>query len=265
MAVHNNNEIISNFYLIRENGQPTYVGYTNRSIKQRFTEHLHDKDFTGDATVESLGSLSFPFTWDINTINQYASEVSDRETELIAEYRTGDSVWQKGINGRVGGQTWSDIKHFVSTNKDNPKFRGMSNEGILELVEYQHKMVEYLKHVIAHTNPLEDTRLRNVIVHTKPLEYTRLRNVIAHTKPLEDTRLRSVINHTKPLEYTRLRDVINHTKPLEDTRLRNVITGTKPLEDTRLRSVIKNTKPLEEIRLKNVITHTKGIDNKTSL
>ena len=256
----------SNFYLIRVDEKPVYVGYTNRPTKTRFREHLHDKDFgDGKVTVEELDSLSFPFTWDIDTINQYAQEVSHRESELITEYGTATSVWQKGIHGNIGGQTWANVKNFVLTNKNNPKFKGMNDDVILELVEYQHKMVEYLKHVIAHTNPLEDTRLRNVIAHTKPLEYTRLRNVIAHTKPLEDTRLRSVINHTKPLEYTRLRDVINHTKPLEDTRLRNVITGTKPLEDTRLRSVIKNTKPLEEIRLKNVITHTKGIDNKTSL
>ena len=249
----------SNFYLIKVDNTPVYVGYTNRPIKIRFREHLHDKDFgDGEVTQESLGSMSFDFTWDINLINQYAKEVSDRETELITEYGTATSVWQKGINGNIGGQVWNDIKHFVLTNKDNPKFRGMNDDVILELVEYQRKMIKYLWNVISNTKPLEDTRLKSVIKHTKPLEETRLKSVIASTKPLEDTRLKHVITNTKPLEDTRLRSVITSTKPLEDTRLRSVITHTKPLEDTRLKSVIANTKPLEDTRLKSVINHTKS-------
>ena len=249
----------SNFYLIRVDDTPVYVGYTNRPIKTRFREHLHDKDFgDGEVTVEELDNLAFPFTWDITLINQYAKEVSDRETELITEYGTATSVWQKGINGSIGGQTWANVKNFVLTNKDNPKFKEIPNDTILKLVEYQHKMIEYLKHVITGTKPLEDTRLKNVIKHTKPLEDTRLRSAISNTKPLEYARLRNVINNTKPLEDTRLKNVIRSTKPLEDTRLRNVITHTKPLEDTRLRNVINGTKPLEDTRLKSVINHTKS-------
>lgn len=286
----------SNFYLIRVDNTPVYIGYTNRPIKTRFREHLHDKDFgDGEVTVEELDSLSFPFTWDINLINQYAKEVSKRETALIAEYGTATSVWQKGTSRRAGGQTWADIKHFVMTNKDNPKFKGMPDTVILELVEYQHKMIRYLWNVIGGTRPIEEGRLRDVINHTKPLEDTRLKSVIINTKPLECTRLKSVITNTKPLEDTRLRDVIKVTKPLEDTRLRSVITSTKPLEDTRLRNVIRitksledrklrsvingtkprqdirlrnvihNTHPLEDTRLKNVINNTKCLDNKTTL
>ena len=252
----------SNFYLIKVDNTPIYVGYTNRPIKIRFREHLHDKDFgDGKVTVEELDSLSFPFTWDIDTINQYAKEVSDRETELITEYGTATSVWQKGINGNIGGQVWNDIKHFVLTNKDNPKFRGMNDDVILELVEYQRKMIKYLWNVISNTKPVEDTRLKSVITGTKPLEDTRLKHVINHTNPSEDTRLKNVINHTKPLEDTRLKHVITHTNPLEDTRLRNVIANTKPLEDTRLKSVVRVTKPLEDTRLKNVITGTKPLED----
>ena len=252
----------SNFYLIRVNNTPVYIGYTNRPIKTRFREHLRDKDFgDGKVSVESLGSLSFDFTWDITLINQYAEEVSDRETELIAEYGTGDSVWQKGTSGRVGGQTWSDIKHFVMTNKNNPKFKNMSEEVILELFEYQHKMIKHLKNVINSTKPLEDTRLKNVINSTKPLEDTRLKNVINHTKPLEDIRLKNAINNTNPLEDTRLKNVITSTKPLEDTRLKHVISNTKPLEDTRLKHVVTHTNPLEDTRLKNVITHTNPLED----
>lgn len=237
------NKIVSNFYLIRLDGKPVYVGYTNRTIKQRFSEHKRDKDF-GDVepTVESLGSLEYDFTWDEGLINQYAKEVSDRETGLILAYSTKDTIWQKGTSGNLGGQTWANVKNFVRTNRDNPKFRGLPEEAILALIEYQRKMIAYL---------------RGVINSTKPLEYTRLKNIVTNTKPLEEIRLKSVINSTKPLEYTRLKNAINHTKPLEETRLKNAIYNTKPLEDTRLKNVIRSTKPLEEIRLRNVINHTK--------
>lgn len=233
----------SNFYLIRVDDTPVYVGYTNRPIKTRFREHLHDKDFgDGEVTVEELDNLAFPFTWDIDTINQYAQEVSHRESELITEYGTATSVWQKGIHGNIGGQTWANVKNFVLTNKNNPKFKGMNDDVILELVEYQHKMIRYLRSVINNTKPLEDIRLKGIINSTKPLEYTRLRNVINGTKHLDEIRLRSIIHDTNPLEYMRLRNVISNTKPLEYTRLRNVIHNTKPLEDTRLKSVISHTK-----------------------
>lgn len=213
------NKIISNFYLIRLDGEPVYVGYTNRPIKTRFKEHLRDKDF-GDVTptAESLGSLEYDFTWDDELINSYSREVSARETELIIEYGTKDSMWQKGTSRSIGGQTWANVKYFIRNNRDNPKFRGLPEEAILALIEYQRKMITYLKSVISHTKPLEDTRLRSVINGTKPLEYTRLKNVITHTNPLEYTRLKSAINHTKPLEEIRLKNVITNTKRQVDKK-----------------------------------------------
>lgn len=251
-------KIISNFYLIKVGGKPSYVGYTNRPIETRFKEHMRDKDF-GDELVEleNLGKLEYDFTWNEELINQYAREVSARETELILEYGTQDSIWQKGLGVTLGGQTWSNVKNFVRTNRDSPKFRGLSEESIIELIEYQRKMVAYLKNIITNTNPPEDTRLKSVIKHTKPLEYTRLKNVINHTIPPEDTRLKNVITGTKPLEYTRLKSSIKNTKPPEDTRLKSVIYSTKHPEDTRLKNVIRVTKPPEYTRLKNAINNTK--------
>ena len=81
----------SNFYLIRVDDTPVYIGYTGRHIKARFREHLHDKDFgDGKVSIESLGSLTFNFTWGISLINQYAKQVSDRENELIYQHHTQD-------------------------------------------------------------------------------------------------------------------------------------------------------------------------------
>lgn len=252
------NKIISTFYLIKVGGKPSYVGYTNRPVETRFREHLKDKDF-GDCLVEleSLGSLEYDFTWNMELISSYAREVSARETELILAYGTQDSIWQKGLGATIGGQTWADIKGFVGTNRDNPKFRGLSEENILELIEYQRKMVAYLKSVIKNTKLPEDTRLKSVVYSTKSPEVTRLKNAVYHTKPPETITLNNVIRGTKPPEDIRLKNVIYGTKPPEYTRIKHVVTGTKPPEDTRLKSVIFNTKPPEGTRLKHVITHTK--------
>lgn len=222
------NKIVSNFYLIKVGGKPSYVGYTNRPIETRFREHLREKDFgNGAVTVENLGSLEYDFTWDIELINSYAREVSARETELIIEYGTQASVWQKGASGNIGGQTWNDIKYFIRANRNNPKFKGLPEESILALIEYQRKMVVYLRSVIANTRHPEERRLKTVIGGTKPPEDIRLRSVVTRTKPPEDTRLRTVINGTKPPEYTRLKNVITSTRPPEDIRLKNVIYNTK--------------------------------------
>ena len=177
----------SNFYLIKVDNTPVYIGYTNRNIKTRFREHLHDKDFgDGKVTQESLGSMSFDFTWDINLINQYAKEVSTRENELIAEYGTGDSIWQKGVNGQVGGQAWADVKNFALTNKDNPKFAGVEEADIVELIAYQKRVKYELQNVIGSTIPKEYQRLKDVIGNTKHKEHIRLKNVIGHTMPAEE-------------------------------------------------------------------------------
>ena len=218
----------SNFYLIKVDNTPVYIGYTNRNIKTRFREHLHDKDFgDGKVTQESLGSMSFDFTWDINLINQYAKEVSTRENELIAEYGTGDSIWQKGVNGQVGGQAWADVKNFALTNKDNPKFAGVEEADIVELIAYQKRVKYELQNVIGSTIPKESQRLKDVIGNTKHKEHIRLKNVIGHTMPAETRRLKSVISNTIPKETQRLQSVIGHTIPKDTKRLQSVINNTR--------------------------------------
>ena len=141
-------QLISRFYLITLRGQPVYVGYTNRPIKQRFTEHKHDKDF-GDVEPEItlLDTLSFDFSWDIRVINDYAQQVDNRERELVAEYNTQDSIYQKAIGG---GQTWADVKHFVRTNHDNPKFTGLVNEEILTLIARENITRRYMTDFVHH-------------------------------------------------------------------------------------------------------------------
>ena len=139
-------QLISRFYLITLRGQPVYVGYTNRPIKQRFAEHKHDKDF-GDVEpeIKLLDTLTFDFSWDIDVINAYAKQVDDCERELIVKYNTQDSIYQKAIGG---GQTWADVKHFVRTNHDNPKFAGLADEEILLLIARENMTRQYMQSFI---------------------------------------------------------------------------------------------------------------------
>ena len=144
-------KIISNFYLIRVDGSPVYVGYTNRPIKARFREHLRDKDFgDGEVTLEGLGKLSYAFTWDTELINQYAKEVSSRESKLVYQYGTQGSQWQKGTSEGIGGQTWANVKYFVKTNKDNPKFSGMHEGEILEYLDTSDRVSRYLRNFVSN-------------------------------------------------------------------------------------------------------------------
>lgn len=248
----------SNFYLIKVDNTPVYIGYTNRNIKTRFREHLHDKDFgDGKVTVEELDNLAFPFTWDITLINQYAKEVSTRENELIAEYGTGDSVWQKGIAGQLGGQVLANIKHFVSVNRDNPKFDGVEEANIVELIDYQKKVKHDLQSVIGNTTNTESRALSNAIYNTRTAEHIRLQNVISHTIPKETIRMQNVINNTKPKETQRLKNAIIHTIPTETKQLKDVIGNTKPKETIRLQNIINHTISKEIQRLKDVIGNTR--------
>lgn len=247
-------QLLSRFYLITLRGQPVYVGYTNRPIKQRFAEHKHDKDF-GDIEpeVQLLDTLSFDFSWDIDVINEYAKQVDDRERELIAEYGTQDSVYQKAVGG---GQTWADVKYFVRTNRDNPKFAGLADDEILSLIAQGNALRRQFLSIIYGTRPTEELRLRRVVNGTRPTEEVRLRNVIGNTTPSEEMRLKSVINNTRPVEEVRLKHIISDTKPAEEMRLRNVIGSVKPAEEMRLRNVISSVKPDGKMRWGNIIDRT---------
>ena len=138
-----NNKIISRFYVITLNKKPVYVGYTNRPIEQRFNEHKRDKDFGKiQPEIEQIAQLEYEFTWDTNKIDRYANEVNNKECELIKQYNTQNSKYQKA-NG--GGQNWADIKYFVNTNHNNPKFLNMAESDVLKRIENEHNINKYLK------------------------------------------------------------------------------------------------------------------------
>lgn len=222
------NKIVSNFYLIRLDGDPVYVGYTNRTIRQRFSEHKHDKDF-GDVepTVESLGKLEYDFTWDIGLINQYAKEVSDRETELVEQYRTQGSIWQKGVNGNIGGQTWADVKYFIKANRDSPVFKGMDGGIIMELLEWQEISDRKLRSMVTHTNIKGSQKLRDMIKDTHFKGSRRLRGTIENTNTKNSQKLRNMVYDTHISGDQKLRSMVKDTSIKGAKKLKNMVSSTK--------------------------------------
>ena len=235
-----NKQIVSRFYLITLDDTPVYIGFTNRDIATRFREHKHDKDLPDSAIVQEIDTLVYDFTWDVATVNNNAKEVSDREAELIKEYNTQDSIYQKAIGG---GQVWSEIKHFVIINREDPFWQSMPEDIILATIDKIKAKKTRLTNVINHTRTT--SHLDSVINHTKTTR--RLEDVINHTKTTQ--RLESVINNTKTTR--RLEDVINHTRTTK--RIEDIINHTKTTR--RLESVVNNTKTTN--RLEGVISGTK--------
>lgn len=144
-------KIKSKFYVIYGDGAPIYVGFTSRTVHQRFSEHIKSKDFSDfdEVRVEELkeDELDFDFTWDYNIVESEANEVSKKEAELVKKFGTQDSEFQKA-NG--GGTVWAHIKYFVLSNKSNPKYKGMSGSEIHEYLENRKKEMSILNHFIMH-------------------------------------------------------------------------------------------------------------------
>ena len=176
-------KIRSRFYVIYGDNVPIYVGYTNRTVKQRFAEHKRSKDFSDYDTVEVKElkdqELSFDFTWDLNVINGNADIVSKREMSLIQQFNTQNSCFQKAFGG---GQNWNDIKHFVSFNKDNPKFKGMSASEIKKYLNRQKKMMVMFGNFIGKIHRSFEDGLRNFVGEIRRSFENNLNCFVGHIK-----------------------------------------------------------------------------------
>jgi len=144
-------KIKSKFYVIYGDGVPIYVGFTSRTVSQRFLEHKKGKDFSDydEVKVKELkeDELDFDFTWDYSIVENEANKVSQKESELVKKFGTQNSEFQKA-NG--GGVVWNHIKYFVLTNKNNPKYKGMSGSEIHEYLENRKKEMVILGNFICN-------------------------------------------------------------------------------------------------------------------
>ena len=188
-------KIISRFYLITLDNKNIYVGYTNRPIKERFREHVKDKELPKEATVKQIDKLEFEFTWDMAVVNENAKRVSKRENELIAEYGTSSSKYQKGLRDNLGGQTWASVKGFVHSNKDNPKYKGMDSQELLAYLDNYRKRMDKLYGFISRYKDPRLTKLANFIGSYKDPRLKKLSNFIGNYKDPRLTKLASFISH----------------------------------------------------------------------
>lgn len=247
--------IKSKFYLIRGDGEPIYVGFTNRPIKQRFSEHKADKNFSDyeSVTIEKIDELNYEFTWNEDILYKNANEVSVRENQLIIEYETQDSRYQKAVGG---GHVWTYEKWFVKTNKDNPKFVGMSGEEVENYVELESNRIQKLwsyigstitshlikqQHYIGHTIPCYLRKQNDYIGNTTPIYLRKQKNYVNNTMPIYLRKQKSYIGYTVPIHLRKQKDYINHTKPSYLIKQKNYIGDTMPIHLRKQKNYISNT------------------------
>lgn len=206
-------KITSHFYVIYGDDEPIYVGYTNRTVKQRFTEHKHEKDFYqyDKVLVKELKEekLSFPFTWDYIKTCENADTVSKREAELVNLYHTQDSEYQRAIGG---GQTWASEKSFVKSNRNNPKFVNMSTSQVKEYLDARKREQMWISTFIEPKKSNEQVWLTSFVGRIKPVEQEWLSNFINSMETVEKKWLGNFINDIKPAEQLWIRDFVNHMK-----------------------------------------------------
>lgn len=237
-----NDKIVSRFYVIYGDNTPIYVGYTNRTIKQRFNEHKKDKDFSNYSKVEvkEVDRLEFDFTWDMIQVNENAKQVSNRESMLIKQYGTINSLYQKGFGDIQGGQTWASVKGFVHSNRNNPKYIGMSNEELLGYLDNYHK---------------KTMKLHNFINHYQGTRIVKLSNFVNHYQDTRLDKLRSFISHYQSERLNKLHTFIGHYTDPRIFKLHNFITNYQDPRILKLHNFINLYQDPRIIKLHNFIAH----------
>ena len=241
------NKIISRFYLITIDNKPVYVGYTNRTVKQRFREHIKDKDLPEGAEVKQIDKLKFDFTWDINKVNDNANLVSKRENELILKYKTQDSVYQKGLSDKLG-----------YNNKDNPKYNGMNSHELLVYLDSYRKRIIKLKNFISGYRDPRISKLKNFIGGYKDHKLDKLQGFINNSyKDPRISKLKGFIGSYKDPRIDKIQVFINSYKDPRIDRLKGFISNYHDPRLTKLKGFISSYKDHRLTKLSNFINHYK--------
>ena len=251
-------KIRSRFYVIYGDGKPIYVGYTNRTVKQRFAEHKRSKDFSDYNVVEVKElkdqELSFDFTWDLNVINDDANIVSKREMFLIYQFNTQNSCFQEAFGG---GQNWSDIKHFVLSNKNNPKFKGMSGSEIKKYLNRQRKIMVMFGIFIGDIKRPFEINLCNFVGNIERPFECNLRNFVSSIKRPLEVGLNNFIGDIKRPFECNLHNFIDHIKRPFACNLSSFISNIKKPFEYNLNSFVMRIKRPFECNLRNFVSSIK--------
>ena len=235
-------KIVSRFYLITLAGDNIYVGYTNRPIKERFREHVKDKELPKEATVKQIDKLEVEFTWDMVQVNENAKRVSKRENELIAEYGTSSSIYQKGLRDNLGGQTWASVKAFVHSNKDNPQYKGMDSQELLAYLDNYRKRMKKLSNFIIHYQDPRLDKLSSFVSNYKDPRLDKLRNFVSDYKDYRVKKLSNFITNYKDYRINKLSNFISHYRDYRVQKLSNFISNYKDPRLIKLSTFISHYK-----------------------
>lgn len=249
-------KIKSRFYVIYGDGVPIYVGYTNRTVKQRFAEHKRGKDFSDYDTVEAEElkdqELSFNFTWNLNVINDDADIVSKREMFLIQQFNTQNSCFQKAFGG---GQNWSDVKHFVCFNKNNPKFKGMSGSEIKKYLDRQRKMMVMLNSFVSGIKRSFECNLNHFVGHIERLFEINLSSFVGNIKRPFEINLNNFVGHIERSFKSNLYDFINNIKRPFKSNLCGFVCDIERSFEVNLNSFVGGIKRPFEVNLNHFVSH----------
>jgi len=214
--------IISKFYLIRGERRPIYVGFTNRTIQQRFTEHKYEKDFSeySTVTVELIDEISYNFTWDEKVLYSNANEVSLHEEQLVDKYGTQNSPYQKAMGG---GQVWSYEKWFVHNNNGNPKFINMSGSDIESYIEEEHEIDIYMENFVGDMLDPATVYMKNFVNNMSDPVSVYMANFVNHMEDPVDTYLRTFVNNMIDPVPRYMRDFVHHMEDPVESYMRNFV------------------------------------------
>ena len=233
-------KIVSRFYLITLDNKNIYVGYTNRPIKERFREHVKDKELPKEALIKQIDKLEFEFTWDMAVVNENAKLVSKRENELIDEYGTSSSKYQKGLRDNLGGQTWASVKAFVHSNEDNPQYKGMDSQELLAYLDNYRKRMGKLSNFITHYKDPRLTKLSNFISSYKDPRLSKLSTFISRYKDPRLSKLSAFIGSYKDPRLSKLSTFISSYKDPKLDKLHHFISNYKDPRLDKLHSFVSS-------------------------
>ena len=221
-------KIKSRFYVIYGDYKPIYVGYTNRTVKQRFQEHKRSKDFSDYDLVEVKELkdqlLSFDFTWNYEQTCKNAQIVSDREASLVNKYNTQDSCYQKADGG---GQTWAIEKWFVKSNKDNPRFAGLSGTEIKSQIETERAISEDITSFVNHMRPQYQVDISTFVNDMKLQYQSDISHFVNDMKLQYQSDISHFVSTMKPQYQVDIHSFVSTMKPQYQVDIHNFVNNMK--------------------------------------
>lgn len=252
-------KITSRFYVIYGDGVPIYVGYTNRTVKQRFSEHKKDKDFSEyeKVWVKELNEekLVYEFTWDYGQTCKNADEVSLREGQLVQKFGTQDSIYQRA-NG--GGQTWASEKWFVKSNKNNPKFRGMSGTQIKYRIKIEKEVQIDIGSFVSNMNPQYQVDIHNFVNNMKSQYQVDIGSFVKNVKPQYQVDVGNFVMDMKWQYQVDIGHFVSHMQPQYQVDIGSFVRNMKPQYQADIGNFVNSMRPQYQVDIGNFVSHMKG-------